>query len=404
MSLAPYIAQLAAALGHQDSEQLAFLLTVTGPGAQDLLNQVQDTRPTALARFRNTIVSPWDEIAIAHVRAIVHVVDDNYPEAYTAQRDVANAFLRYFITSTSWILPVLYTILGDLRDLAYKADVAVFQTGKQSLNMEDAARTCNKAFSNCATDRQSPYQQSRKWGVYYTVGLVLKCYFRVNRIALSKNVLRALKAQPDVPPLSNYPRADQVTYRYYVGMLGFLNEEYLQAEEDLSFAFYNSHAAVPGNLERILTYLIPLRVISGQLPSTSLLERFPALHELYGPFISAIRTGNLRAFDEAMTAQEGRLADLGILLTIERTRDVCLRSLFRKAWLANDRSTRMPVATFHAALQVSGQDVVVEEAECLLANMIYKGFMKGYISHEKQMVVLSQNQPFPLDLKLQAVI
>lgn len=27
--------------------------------------------------------------------------------------------------------------------------------------------------------RQSPYAESRKWGVYYVVGLILKCYFRV---------------------------------------------------------------------------------------------------------------------------------------------------------------------------------------------------------------------------------
>ena len=37
----------------------------------------------------------------------------------------------------------------------------------------------------------------------------------------------------------------------------------------------------------------------------------------------------------------------------------------------------------------------MEEAECLVANMIYKGFMKGYISHEKQTVVLSATNAFP---------
>jgi len=36
-----------------------------------------------------------------------------------------------------------------------------------------------------------------------------------------------------------------------------------------------------------------------------------------------------------------------------------------------------------------------EETECLLANMIYKGYMKGYISHEKRMVVLSAKSAFP---------
>ena len=50
---------------------------------------------------------------------------------------------------------------------------------------------------------------------------------------------------------------------------------------------------------------------------------------------------------------------------------------------------------FHCSLLISGMDVDQEEAECLVANMIYKGFIKGYISHEKQMVVLSVNNAFP---------
>ena len=107
--------------------------------------------------------------------------------------------------------------------------------------------------------RTSSYQMSRKWGVYYVVGLVLKSYLRVSQyivlrlqcanncpkvrhISLSKNILRALEANRDIPPLHEYPRAhqvrsqsrpprqdltrNQVTYRYYLGMLSFLNEDY----------------------------------------------------------------------------------------------------------------------------------------------------------------------------------
>ena len=50
---------------------------------------------------------------------------------------------------------------------------------------------------------------------------------------------------------------------------------------------------------------------------------------------------------------------------------------------------------FHTGLQVAGSDVQVEEAECLVANMIYRGYIRGYISHEKQMVVLANTNPFP---------
>jgi hypothetical protein len=50
---------------------------------------------------------------------------------------------------------------------------------------------------------------------------------------------------------------------------------------------------------------------------------------------------------------------------------------------------------FQCALRISEMDVSVEEAECLVANMIYKGLMRGYISHEKQMVVLAGTNAFP---------
>ena len=51
---------------------------------------------------------------------------------------------------------------------------------------------------------------------------------------------------------------------------------------------------------------------------------------------------------------------------------------------------------FHCAVRVVGMRVDVEEVECFVANMIYKGLMKGYISREKQMIVLaSGNAAFP---------
>ena len=50
---------------------------------------------------------------------------------------------------------------------------------------------------------------------------------------------------------------------------------------------------------------------------------------------------------------------------------------------------------FHAALTIAVEGMPEEEAECLVANMIYKGFMRGYISHEKQMVVLAKTDAFP---------
>ncbi len=37
----------------------------------------------------------------------------------------------------------------------------------------------------------------------------------------------------------------------------------------------------------------------------------------------------------------------------------------------------------------------MNEVECILSNLIYKGFIKGYISHEKKILVLSKKVAFP---------
>lgn len=76
--------------------------------------------------------------------------------------------------------------------------------------------------------------------------------------------------------------------------------------------------------------------------------------------------------------------------------DSC-RSLipFVSRWAVSDKSTRIPISLFHSALRIAGMDVPSDEAECLVANMIYRGFIRGYISHEKQMVVLAIKNAFP---------
>jgi COP9 signalosome complex subunit 12 len=84
---------------------------------------------------------------------------------------------------------------------------------------------------------------------------------------------------------------------------------------------------------RILTYLIPLRILRGHLPTQDLLGRFPALDELYSPFISAIRKGDIQGFDDALDKCERRLVDLNIWLTLEKAREICIRGLFRRVYV-----------------------------------------------------------------------
>lgn len=50
---------------------------------------------------------------------------------------------------------------------------------------------------------------------------------QLNSIGLSKNILRALQAsRVDLPPVGAFPKSHIVTFKYYVGVILFLEEDY----------------------------------------------------------------------------------------------------------------------------------------------------------------------------------
>lgn len=137
----------------------------------------------------------------------------------------------------------------------------------------------------------------------------------------------------------------------------------------------------------ILTYLIPCHLLTTHtLPSRTLLQPYPRLHTLFTPLSKCIRQGDLAGFDTALAAGENEFVKRRIYLTLERGRDIALRNLFRKVFIAGGfeeakegeriRRTRVPLNEFVAAIRLGGgnEDRMIDgdEVECLLANMIYK--------------------------------
>ena len=60
------------------------------------------------------------------------------------------------------------------------------------------------------------------------------------------------------------------------------------------------------------------------------MERFPVLVDLFMPFISAIRKGDIAGFDRTLESRERRLVELNLWLTLEKARELCMRGLFRR--------------------------------------------------------------------------
>lgn len=137
----------------------------------------------------------------------------------------------------------------------------------------------------------------------------------------------------------------------------------------------------------ILTYLIPCRLITQHVvPKAPLLADSPRLERIFGPLVTCIRKGDLTGFDKALADGEPEFVKRRIFLTLERSRDIALRNLLRKVYLAGGyddlkegqtekdriRKSRIPLVNFATALRMGGQAVEDDEVECLLANQIFK--------------------------------
>ncbi|KAI9636407.1 uncharacterized protein MKK02DRAFT_27507 [Dioszegia hungarica] len=395
MKLQQYIQSFYAPLAAEDSYALLRLLALRNKTARGLSDSVGPIDERRLANPPHNLPEPWDGIALRHCACVAALYRNSYQEAYTHQSQVLSLFYRWLPDQSAWCLPVLYLLLGDLRDLAEQADQGTFAATGKMPALEECTRTVSKAFSMCATDRTFKGSESRRVGIYHVACLSLKCYFKVGKPNLCKNIIRAVTSDPKTPPIHDAPLPDQVTWHFYIGMLAFLSGDDTKASEELGWALEHCPAEPARNIELILTYLIPLRLLAAQFPHPTLLAHFPRLHETYSPFIAATRSGNVRAYDERLEWAQPRLVGMSTYLTVERAREGCLRVLFRKAWIASDKSSRIPLSTFRTALELHGVEVDADEVECMVANMISRGFMKGYISHEKQMVVLAKTSPFP---------
>lgn len=71
------------------------------------------------------------------------------------------------------------------------------------------------------------------------------------------------------------------------------------------------------------------------------------LDDLYTPFITAIRTGDIRSYDASLDRFERRLVDLNLYLTLEKARELCIRGLFRRVYVVLVYTVLVTISVSH---------------------------------------------------------
>lgn len=90
-----------------------------------------------------------------------------------------------------------------------------------------------------------------------------------------------------------------------------------------------------------------------------------------------------------------RVDSRGTYLLLEKCKTVCYRNLFKRIHIILDKH-QISLAYVAKALKWLGMPIDLDEVECILANLIYRGYIRGYLSHSKRVLVLSKKEPFPV--------
>merc|ERR1712173_312406 len=111
--------------------------------------------------------------------------------------------------------------------------------------------------------------------------------------------------------------------------------------------------------------------------------------------VLAVKQGNLLRLNDALENHEKIFIKWGIFLILEKLKIITYRNLFKKVTLLM-KTHQISIDAFTTALKMMKvEDVDDDETACIIANLIYQGRIKGYISHQHNKLVVSKQNPFP---------
>ena len=159
-------------------------------------------------------------------------------------------------------------------------------------------------------------------------------------------------------------------------------------------AFERCPSAAPKNKRLILRYLVPVRLVLGVFASPALLEK----HDLpyFSQLCRAVHRGDLRTFERELDTHQQLFIRHGSYLLVERAKTIAYRNFFKRVHaLFPAGTTKLDIQMFRRCLSATGVSMDADEVECVLANLIYKGYVKGYLSHQHSKLVVSKDKAFP---------
>jgi len=332
----------------------------------------------------------------SRLMALKCLLGNELEPAFRHEHAAYNATLDWFLSrdesQTQAAVPLLVRVSDNLRIVSGLAGDAKGDISHEFLR--EALHDLTKGFSAVAKDRTPVTEPgSKKRAILAAVNVLFKIYFKVNTLQLCSKIIAVVEGPGHVMGnLNVFPVCDVVTYKYYIGRLKMYEDRYEEAREALRFALKHTPQSALRNRQRILAILTPVEMCLGVMPSALISTKY-GFHP-YLRIAEAAKRGDLKEFDAAFREHRHIFIRLGVYLVLEQVRATAYRNLFKRFHLISS-STRLSIAAIEGVLRWMGLDTDMDEVECVLANLIFQAKVKGYLSHQKRVLVISKAEPFP---------
>ncbi|WZN66280.1 enhanced ethylene response protein 5 [Chloropicon roscoffensis] len=420
---ATYLQRVKQAFSRGDGAQVAALLDVTGclvqanqPASKkkrggggletklehvsDLAqNTTQQLESKANKALRSQCGDSAAEVAASCAVCARHLLAGDPVQAYDRLALSVQPFVDLFRTEEqTWVVPPLHAMADNVRLVACSADDAIRSRGGEPDRLENAGNHLMTFFSAANRPQGDP---DKRLATLRVVNSLFRIYFALNTLRNCKYLVRVVDAKKFLS-FESFACADRVTYKFFVGRLAVYEEDFECADSYLTYAFDRCLGGREHRKQRsmILKYLVPVKILTrNQLPSEALLRKY-ALDQRYAEVCRAVREGAVAQFERALAKNMELFVASGVFLLMERLRQAVYRRLLKKVKLIHqamrpEKAVQVPLRLYAAALTWQGYECTLDEVECICANQIYRGHVKGYVSHKSGILVLSKKEPFP---------
>ncbi|CCE63153.1 hypothetical protein TPHA_0E00580 [Tetrapisispora phaffii CBS 4417] len=338
-------------------------------------------------------------------------------------------------TETDWITEPLWFVCHQM----------IQYCSTDTAQLENCGRLIHRSFNLCLNDRNPVLSSNRKSGSYSLANLEFIIYHKLKNRDMMKNLVKVLQSrnmdiimdQPSNKEKNSIKVGHMVRYYYYLGeYYGCFESDFNKASTFLSIALLHCNFNYKTHIAKILVLLVPFVIVSRKMyPNEKVLTQLLSATGQYGEklfkfiiqLVYCLKSGDIHGYDKFVSSNEVFLLKNGIYVAMCHIRELVFLKFFKTCTkmignnktivplssiaevygnysqrkkkirrlinMKSKKDTKIPIDI--TSLENKEMNENMDELECLLANLINKGFIKGYLSHSNRCIVLSKNDAFP---------